>query len=799
MSEEITALGNFNATSEFTTSQSGFSQPLEKAENIVLSTKNPNTIYAFILSIGLLLLIATVAFVLLKPNEPISDVLAAQSTPQIPGKIEVEDYDSFYDRSAKNHGGAYKSDAVDIEKTADLGGGYNVGWTAAGEWLQYNVDVSKSGKYNIYLRVARGMVGNSKLDVYLDGKSISSNVNISSTGNWQKWTTITIKDVQITKKAGTSSLKLQIAGPNVLENNMNINWVEFESVDPVPVPPPQPAVPSLTINYACDPANVTLSWSTTEFVNGYHVERCMGEKCTDFSPIATLSNPSQSTYTDANITPNKHYRYRVRAYISNPAVNGYWSPYVGKTVSCTVSSDRQAIPGKIEAEDYNTGGPNIAYSDKEETNLGKEYRNEGVDIERAYDKGGGYNVGWIYPNEWIKYDVDVKESGLYDIELRTARWFFGNAQMFMEIDGQPITNIINIPGTSGWQNWQTIKIENVTLNEGERVLTLRFTNSHFNLNWMNFTKVGDITSPDAGSEDVQACHSGYNPGQLVDMGSIDVASQWDMNSVVTIIDSDDYLYLLRDFIKKANDNDLLPIVRLCFGSSDPNHCADFKDPNNTVSFIKNLENLLRDSDEYVFIAGPNEPITEGWLLPAGSNIDLAVFPHSQPNMTAYLNYFKSLGQYTRKVFDEVKTFLPENREDKVQIVSAAFNFNYHGCSKKTQFISAYEEGLGPGGFATIDGVAGNDYNTSNTKVDSCYPFLRDSFFKDLGSDFKVYFTEFGAANQNDKAGLATTYKAVNAYPEVYSMNFFAPFERDNPQFAKHKLLDSELSQVLECK
>jgi len=48
------------------------------------------------------------------------------------------------------------------------------------------------------------------------------------------------------------------------------------------------------------------------------------------------------------------------------------------------------IPGTIEAEDFNTGCPGEAYSDRDELNFGGEYRtNEGVDIEK-YD--GGYDI-----------------------------------------------------------------------------------------------------------------------------------------------------------------------------------------------------------------------------------------------------------------------------------------------------------------------------------------------------------------------------------------------------------------------
>ena len=43
---------------------------------------------------------------------------------------------------------------VDFEATSDAGGGYNVGWVSAGEWLNYTVKVATAGLYTIEFRVA---------------------------------------------------------------------------------------------------------------------------------------------------------------------------------------------------------------------------------------------------------------------------------------------------------------------------------------------------------------------------------------------------------------------------------------------------------------------------------------------------------------------------------------------------------------------------------------------------------------------------------------------------------------------
>src|SRR5207248_2459365 len=68
----------------------------------------------------------------------------------------------YHDTAPATHGGAYRpTEAVDIEPTTDTGGGFDVGWTHAGEWLAYTVDVLAAGNYTFGARVASAASGGS--------------------------------------------------------------------------------------------------------------------------------------------------------------------------------------------------------------------------------------------------------------------------------------------------------------------------------------------------------------------------------------------------------------------------------------------------------------------------------------------------------------------------------------------------------------------------------------------------------------------------------------------------------------
>src|SRR5439155_10412008 len=66
-----------------------------------------------------------------------------------------------------------------------------------------------------------------------------------------------------------------------------------------------------------------LSWTASTDnvgVTGYPVERCQGAGCTSFAPIGTAAG---TTYSDAGLTANSSYSYRVRATDAAGNPSGY--------------------------------------------------------------------------------------------------------------------------------------------------------------------------------------------------------------------------------------------------------------------------------------------------------------------------------------------------------------------------------------------------------------------------------------------------------------------------------------------
>jgi len=132
--------------------------------------------------------------------------------------VQVEDYTTYNDSDSGNTGNSYRNDDVDIEATSDAGGGFNVGWTAAGEWLEYEINLS-AGLYAVTTRVA-SEASSGSYTLLLDGETIGSD-SVSSTGGWQVFVTHTVGTVEVVS-GGTLTLRLNVTG-----NDFNINWIEF--------------------------------------------------------------------------------------------------------------------------------------------------------------------------------------------------------------------------------------------------------------------------------------------------------------------------------------------------------------------------------------------------------------------------------------------------------------------------------------------------------------------------------------------------------------------------------------------
>ncbi|WP_019072678.1 carbohydrate-binding protein [Streptomyces hokutonensis] len=180
-----------------------------------------------------------------------------------------------------------------------------------------------------------------------------------------------------------------------------------------------------------------------------------------------------------------------------------------------------AVPGTVQAEDYDTGGQGVAYNVTSVNGNANSYRADGVDLDNTSDTGGGHNLGWTGPGQWFRYTVDVATAGTYTLGLRVAApTAVTGALHLSDASGTNLTGAVDLPATGDWQTWSTVTTR-VTLPAGRQVLTLDQDTGGWNLNYLAFAASSDTPSTDlaVGKPTGESSHNDVYPSSNVTDGN----------------------------------------------------------------------------------------------------------------------------------------------------------------------------------------------------------------------------------------------------------------------------------------
>ncbi|PYI86128.1 MAG: hypothetical protein DME26_09640, partial [Verrucomicrobia bacterium] len=385
----------------------------------------------------------------------------------LPGMIQAEDFDNgsegvaYHDTEPANYGGEYRNTGVDLQSTSDTGGGYNVGWMAAGEWLKYSVNVTTPGRYTLSCRLS-AVVDGGTFHIEFDGVDKTGSVSVPNTGGWQTWQTLSLDNIVLDAGPQIIRLVLDSAGPDYVAN---FNWLQATltlSNNPPTVSltaPPDRATFAVAENITLSANAADLDGSISKvdfFANGFS----LGTSTIPPYGIA-WTNPAAGNYLLTARATDNIGNATVSPVRTIKVINGE-APFTGLP---------QTVPGTIQAEDFDGGGEGVAYHDGDTSNNGGKYRNTAVDIESTSDIGGGYNVGWTGAGEWLKYSINAVVDGVYTLQARIAS--SGSAGTFhIEFDGVDKTGSLTSPDSGGWQSWWTLTKTAIGLRAGPHVMRL---------------------------------------------------------------------------------------------------------------------------------------------------------------------------------------------------------------------------------------------------------------------------------------------------------------------------------------
>lgn len=152
-----------------------------------------------------------------------------------------------------------------------------------------------------------------------------------------------------------------------------------------------------------------------------------------------------------------------------------------------------ALPGIINATNYDYGGQGVAYHDFTLANEGPGPRqDERVDTE--YGDNGGPNVGWIPSGEWLEFTIRVETTGWYRVAARLASNNSGTrGPIGMIVNGEERAQLVP-PFTNAWNNFRT-ETEEIYLYSTDTLLRVDMGAGGFNLGNMNFTFLTTVIEP----------------------------------------------------------------------------------------------------------------------------------------------------------------------------------------------------------------------------------------------------------------------------------------------------------------
>ncbi len=361
-----------------------------------------------------------------------------------------------------NQGWSYRNDGVDIETCTDANAnnGFNVGWTDNGEWMEYTVEVDSTAAYTLSIRSASGS-GGSKVRLETGGSSISQVINLPGTSGWTNWRTTEVTGVILEKGTRKIRFIFDQGGSNLnyfkLTNPVSTDSVDFKylysetSVDGKFI--------HLTLNNPVTTENTISTEGFSVTINNTSVE-------TD-----SISVDSSGLVLKISVKEALYYGGIVRlSYWGEKIVSG--TQQLEKFSNMVVANKlpaRYNLPGRIQSENYSY--------------------NNGMVSETCTDTGGGFDMGYAAPGDYLDYLVYVADSGNYKFNFRVASER-ASSQLIIRIgEGTSFTAVdtITVTSTGGWQTWKTVT-SNAVLPAGRYTMRIYVRSGEFNTNWFEAVK-----------------------------------------------------------------------------------------------------------------------------------------------------------------------------------------------------------------------------------------------------------------------------------------------------------------------
>jgi hypothetical protein len=170
---------------------------------------------------------------------------------------------------------------------------------------------------------------------------------------------------------------------------------------------------------------------------------------------------------------------------------------------------RYNLPGRVQSENFSF--------------------NNGLVSETCTDTGGGLDMGFAAPGDYLDYLVYVQDSMNYRFNFRVASERSSSQLIIRVGEGNTFTAVdtVTITTTGGWQTWKTIS-SNAVLPAGRYTIRIYIMSGEFNTNWFEAAK-----APITGIEGKQANDFRVYPNPASNKVTIEMGGLQGVEKMVT--------------------------------------------------------------------------------------------------------------------------------------------------------------------------------------------------------------------------------------------------------------------------
>ncbi len=157
----------------------------------------------------------------------------------IPGVVRAVEYDfggegvAYHDNEPENRGATADPTAPRPNEGVDTqngDGGYgNIGYSAAGEWLKYTVNIQTSGYYSIAFRVSTPATSTGSMRLSVNDVDKTGVLAIPATGSYNTYQSVVVNNVYL-DASPNATLKFDL-----VTSSFNISRITFTAMPPPPI------------------------------------------------------------------------------------------------------------------------------------------------------------------------------------------------------------------------------------------------------------------------------------------------------------------------------------------------------------------------------------------------------------------------------------------------------------------------------------------------------------------------------------------------------------------------------------